>query len=469
MGLAIRLFPLARWGAPAVIAVPMALACTRGPTAPVMGTLRVSTITTGSDIDPDGYLLQVGRLPPRPIAANGPIEEFDLIPGSYAVALTALEVNCTLPSATMVAVVGSDSITDLTLDVTCTARSGTLHVSVITDGEDLDLDGYEVYADTFDLGTVPANDSTIFTTVPPGERSITLRAVASNCAVTSEPSVAVSISYTKAAAVDFALACEHTSKLGFMDNFLIKSVNLDGTGEFTLSPGWLLALNLDWSPDGRRIVFSGPWGDVWIMESDGSQLTEVEFNDAKVGSPSWAPAGDRLAVSLWTLSYASVAVYTCDLNGGDLRQVTSGQFRDLAPDWSPDGTRLVFVREYPNSERRLFTVNADGTGLAQLTDGTDDREPAWSPDGTTIAFTGQGPTGERRVYLVRPNGEERESLLPIEQRVWGYSPSWSAEGADLLVSEGNRLYFVHVSTREVTWSFNLGAPLSEVQILKWRP
>ena len=49
------------------------------------------------------------------------------------------------------------------------------------------------------------------------------------------------------------------------------------------------------------------------------------------------------------------------------------------PDWSPDGDQIVFTRSEPDgSNETLWTVNTDGSGLDQLTDGTDDN-PAWGP------------------------------------------------------------------------------------------
>jgi TolB protein len=66
-------------------------------------------------------------------------------------------------------------------------------------------------------------------------------------------------------------------------------------------------------------------------------------------------------------------------------------------DWSPDGTKIVFTshRSYPSCtnsdcnypDTEIYTINADGTGLTQLTHNDyEERAPAWSPDGSQIAF-----------------------------------------------------------------------------------
>src|SRR5512142_1983078 len=61
---------------------------------------------------------------------------------------------------------------------------------------------------------------------------------------------------------------------------------------------------------------------------------------------------------------------------------------DWAPAWSPDGTRIAFVRT--TDGRRSFHVHvmrADGTGIRQITHGRFDENPAWSPDGRWIAYS----------------------------------------------------------------------------------
>ena len=80
-------------------------------------------------------------------------------------------------------------------------------------------------------------------------------------------------------------------------------------------------------------------------------------------------------------------------DGSGLRQLTR-DFRDKSPAWSPDGSKLVFVRA-----GRLHVIRSDGSGLRRVTPLQLDRvrAPTWSPDGRSIAFV----RGGRTIYVMR--------------------------------------------------------------------
>jgi Tol biopolymer transport system component len=90
----------------------------------------------------------------------------------------------------------------------------------------------------------------------------------------------------------------------------------------------------------------------------------------------------------------SFQLYTMDPDGTDMVQITNlapTPFETWAPDFSPDGRKIVFCYGAVDSSGNLFTeiyaIKVDGTGLSQLThDGQFDCFPRWSPDGTRIVF-----------------------------------------------------------------------------------
>ena len=105
-----------------------------------------------------------------------------------------------------------------------------------------------------------------------------------------------------------------------------------------------------------------------------------------------SPDGRRVAFVVTTLSeerdqYLS-NVWTVAVDGGAPRRLTSGDKRDGAPRWSPDGTRLAFVSERPGQKRpQLYVMPTDGGEAVRLTEAAPGvADPVWSPDGRRLAF-----------------------------------------------------------------------------------
>ncbi|EPA06711.1 TolB family protein, partial [Candidatus Nitrosarchaeum limnium] len=99
-----------------------------------------------------------------------------------------------------------------------------------------------------------------------------------------------------------------------------------------------------------------------------------------------------------------------------------------SPNWSPDGTKIVF-----SSSGDIYSINADGTNLANLSSDQayDQSSPSWSPDGTKIAYTHQGYTGtDNGIYTMNPDGSGK-IRLSNDIYIWA-SPSWSADGTKIV-------------------------------------
>jgi WD40-like Beta Propeller Repeat len=97
-----------------------------------------------------------------------------------------------------------------------------------------------------------------------------------------------------------------------------------------------------------------------------------------------------------------------------------------APAWSPDGERLAFSVIRPGSQPQLWIVEADGTGLRQVT-GAGGYDPAWSPDGQRLVFSVDRLDNRechwRDLYTVGADGSGLELLIRR-----GDDPDWSARG-----------------------------------------
>ena len=119
-------------------------------------------------------------------------------------------------------------------------------------------------------------------------------------------------------------------------------------------------------------------------------------------------------------------LWTMGPHGGNAYQLTESQVDDWDPAWSPDGTKIAWVR-YPDDLRAdVWLMNADGTGRHNLTNDADDiSRPAWSPDGTQIAFSRDGA-----IWVIGADGSDEHRISPAG--AYDFDPAWSPDGSTIL-------------------------------------
>jgi dipeptidyl aminopeptidase/acylaminoacyl peptidase len=198
-------------------------------------------------------------------------------------------------------------------------------------------------------------------------------------------------------------------------------MNADGSGKVLLTPG-ARTTNLgnagtdpSWSPDGSRIVWSN-YGEIWVMSADGGGRTRLLGGDGTVGSaPAWSPDGGRIAY------ISGLDIWTMTPDGGSRTRITSTTTAERAVDWSPDGSALVFERG-----GQIWRMRADGTGAVALTASPQAGQlPAWSPDGRRIAFgtNAYGSTTAHEIAVMNADGTGA-ALVPAPAAGTDTDPSW---------------------------------------------
>src|SRR5207249_347695 len=178
------------------------------PPPPTSGNLKVTTSTTGSNLDPDGYTVTVDGTNSQSIATNSAGVTFTgITAGSHDVVLSGVAANCSVSGgATQTVTVSAGQTATLPFSVAGSAAAGDLTVTTSTTGSDLDPDGYTVTVDGTNSQPIATNNSNgvTFTGLAAGSRSVALSGVAGNCTVSGGATQTVTVTAGQTATLPFS-------------------------------------------------------------------------------------------------------------------------------------------------------------------------------------------------------------------------------------------------------------------------
>lgn len=238
-----------------------------------------------------------------------------------------------------------------------------------------------------------------------------------------------------------------------------------------------------WSPDGKYLSFSASRNEgksqVWVLDRRGGEARKLTDIKQGISGFVWSPDGKKLLLSLrdpdpededkdkakkkkpkpWVIDrlqfkrdgrgyltknlYTHLYVYT--VADKSLTQITSGDFNESSPAWSPDGKRISFVSNRTdnpdgNSDTNIWIVAADnpdkGQTLLQVTTNPgSDSSPAWSPDGRFLTYATIIEPGiiwyaTRHLAIISAEGGESQILTKkLDRNV--SSPRFSLDGKSI--------------------------------------
>lgn len=202
------------------------------------------------------------------------------------------------------------------------------------------------------------------------------------------------------------------------DSYDIFIADLSGniTKQLTKEPGYDAEATI--SPKGDRIIFTSTRNgdlDLYTMKLDGTDIKQVTHDLGYDGGAWFSPDGQKIvwrasrpkteeAIREYKELYAKglvmpteMEVFIANADGSDVQQVTKLGKANWAPNFTPDGKRIIFASdyEYPRGfPFNLYIVNLDGTGLEKIShDGGFDAFPMFSPDGKKFIFSSNRNNG----------------------------------------------------------------------------
>lgn len=243
-------------------------------------------------------------------------------------------------------------------------------------------------------------------------------------------------------------------------------MNPDGTGLTNLSNNPAGESDPSWSPDGTKIVFisnrDGHY-QIYSMNADGSGQTNLSNNLFEdVGRPSWSPDGTRIA--FMSVRDGSPEIYVMNADGSNQTRLTNNTAFDNEPVWSPDGGKIAF---FSNTE--IYVMNEDGSGAVNITNNpANDAHPSWSPDGSKIAFY-TDRDGNWEVYVMNADGSAPVNLSNNGSAM-DILPAWSPDGTKIsFYSNRDGNGEVYVMNTDGTGQTNLTNNPAEDSQPNWQP
>lgn len=359
-------------------------------TCGIAGSIRVTTTTSGTDPDPDGYVLRLrvaGMNTVAPLPASGTTVATVARTGPSVITLAGVAENCRVAGGAARQVdVGAAETALITFDVSCEAVT---QLAFVRDGQ---------------IYLVNSNGTGL-------------------TQLTKEPGL---FSYDPAWSPD-GKRIAFTRGKGTDDVWEI--FVMDATGANVVKRTSRGGYNYDatWSPDGRKIAFTAvdSSADVYVMsaEDDGSPARRITNRPGYDAEPTWSSDGRRIFfISDWRAYDFVRDLYVVDAaDGANVAMVAAGPFfwpnvvLLFQPESSPDG-RIAVVEcstgYYDCETSTVAILRADGSNRVAVSTGRFFSGPTWSPGGGTLAFTASGCPGcARSIRYVRADGSYEDTII----------------------------------------------------------
>ncbi|HMD80263.1 MAG TPA: hypothetical protein VKE92_03080, partial [Anaerolineales bacterium] len=186
---------------------------------------------------------------------------------------------------------------------------------------------------------------------------------------------------------------------------------------------------------------------IYLMNTDGTELTALTITAEGSCQPAWSPDGGQLVFTspcrargdFYEDAYPDSSLFIMNADGTGLTQLTTGPEANFDPAWSPDGNRIAFT-SLRDGYKQIYMLNLDSqieTRLTNTPPEIESSQPVWSPFGNQIAYIVKR-VGAYQIWTMTDDGQDNAQLVRSGQDLWDFSPHWSPDGTIILFSQRNK-------------------------------
>jgi Tol biopolymer transport system component len=271
--------------------------------------------------------------------------------------------------------------------------------------------------------------------------------------------------------------CVRNGKIAYARNGELFTINSDGTNPTNITNNPATDGEPNWSPNGAKIAFSTNRdgnAEIYQMNADGSNPERLTTNTASDFSPYYSP--DGLTIVFSSERDGNSEIYKMNADGSNQIRLTNDAGRQTYPAFSPDGQKIVYVSEVQNSATpMLFTMNVDGSNNQPITSnnlpGQSYALPSYSPDGSKIIFSYSVPpfppfSGTLETYTMNADGTN----VQFSNGVLG---SYSPDGTKIVYTnkfiQAGQTHFLFTANADRSSPQGFVGDSSPIGAIDWQP
>lgn len=228
-------------------------------------------------------------------------------------------------------------------------------------------------------------------------------------------------------------------------------MNGDGSGQSQLSLGADGNSSLTWSPDGNYIAFGSVRdgnheiytariisnADKTYSAQEIRRRTTIPADDI---FPAWSHDCALLAFSSNRANQTHYNIYQLDLSNNNVTPITSGNYQDFSPSWSPDGSKIAFTRKVGDAPGEIYVhVMSSGQEIRLTNNSVNDTDPSWSPIGRII-FSRHSEDGSRAALFEMDavdangdgNGDHLDPISTPNENEYDRKPEYTRNGKTIV-------------------------------------